>query len=231
MKCAKFKTIKACELLLGKFRRQRLIRLYGFYVTTTWLFGRFLGITDGMLQTCPSFEVVSIVAWGQSVRGLFLMGRFKKHIKSLSVTSCSETQGQIVGPTGNWRERRSDGGGGGSGDKGEGMRDVTSPLDAFCFCLVSPSVCRDNNGLCPSWAYRGECSRNPRYMLVNCRLSCKQCRPNPPPTPRPRPPTPRPQPPTTIPRPPTPNPQPPTPRPRPPTPPVPTTAPTRKLSF
>ncbi|PIK56722.1 hypothetical protein BSL78_06364 [Apostichopus japonicus] len=35
--------------------------------------------------------------------------------------------------------------------------------------------CEDRNQFCPSWASRGECQRNPAYMLPNCPLSCNQC--------------------------------------------------------
>ncbi|KAJ8032265.1 hypothetical protein HOLleu_25746 [Holothuria leucospilota] len=36
--------------------------------------------------------------------------------------------------------------------------------------------CVDNNQYCRDWANRGECQRNPGYMLINCALSCNQCR-------------------------------------------------------
>ena len=35
--------------------------------------------------------------------------------------------------------------------------------------------CVDGNKSCPSWAQKGECSKNPGYMLVNCKKSCNQC--------------------------------------------------------
>ncbi len=28
---------------------------------------------------------------------------------------------------------------------------------------------------CPDWASRGECSKNPQYMLIHCRKSCQSC--------------------------------------------------------
>jgi len=37
------------------------------------------------------------------------------------------------------------------------------------------SSCVDGNKRCPSWAQRGECSKNPRYMLKNCQKSCNRC--------------------------------------------------------
>ena len=35
--------------------------------------------------------------------------------------------------------------------------------------------CRDENTYCSAWAARGECSRNPSYMLNNCKRSCNAC--------------------------------------------------------
>ena len=35
--------------------------------------------------------------------------------------------------------------------------------------------CKDDNASCATWAGRGECDRNPGYMLVSCKLSCKKC--------------------------------------------------------
>lgn len=35
--------------------------------------------------------------------------------------------------------------------------------------------CRDNDRRCTRWAYSGECRRNPRYMLIYCKKSCRQC--------------------------------------------------------
>jgi len=34
--------------------------------------------------------------------------------------------------------------------------------------------CRDNNTSCAAWAAQGECRNNPRYMLNNCKKSCRQ---------------------------------------------------------
>lgn len=36
--------------------------------------------------------------------------------------------------------------------------------------------CADKKSQCAVWAKRGECTKNPRYMLPNCRRSCKECR-------------------------------------------------------
>ena len=33
----------------------------------------------------------------------------------------------------------------------------------------------DENRLCPGWASRGESKKNPNFMLVYCRKSCKIC--------------------------------------------------------
>lgn len=35
--------------------------------------------------------------------------------------------------------------------------------------------CVDVNNLCADWASRGECQRNPGYMLEKCPLSCHAC--------------------------------------------------------
>ena len=45
--------------------------------------------------------------------------------------------------------------------------------DFFC-CLVLVT-CKDFHFNCADWARRGECTRNPRYMLKNCKKSCKRC--------------------------------------------------------
>ena len=47
----------------------------------------------------------------------------------------SETQGQIVGRTGNWGERRNDGGGVGGGEKGEGARPSSPSAPRFALGL------------------------------------------------------------------------------------------------
>jgi len=38
-----------------------------------------------------------------------------------------------------------------------------------------PSNCKNYHRRCQEWANRGECKKNPRYMLRWCRLSCKVC--------------------------------------------------------
>ncbi|CAH3030869.1 unnamed protein product, partial [Porites evermanni] len=43
---------------------------------------------------------------------------------------------------------------------------------------ISLTGCYDSrlaNGNCPAWASRGECQKNPRYMLVYCKKSCRVC--------------------------------------------------------
>ena len=47
------------------------------------------------------------------------------------------------------------------------------------------TTCLDSNSYCPTWANSGECTNNPGYMLINCKLSCNQCNPTPPPPPAP----------------------------------------------
>ncbi|CAL4080971.1 unnamed protein product, partial [Meganyctiphanes norvegica] len=36
-------------------------------------------------------------------------------------------------------------------------------------------LCEDTNPSCSQWAANGECSKNPGFMLVNCRSSCYNC--------------------------------------------------------
>jgi len=38
-----------------------------------------------------------------------------------------------------------------------------------------PSSCKDYHRNCAYWAGRGECRKNPRYMLRWCKKSCRQC--------------------------------------------------------
>lgn len=40
---------------------------------------------------------------------------------------------------------------------------------------VPTSDCEDNHELCGFWSKRNECSKNPNWMLVNCKKSCNQC--------------------------------------------------------
>ncbi|XP_078598036.1 uncharacterized protein LOC144874087 [Branchiostoma floridae x Branchiostoma japonicum] len=40
------------------------------------------------------------------------------------------------------------------------------------------TTCADSVSTCRSWAASGECSTNPGYMLLNCKLSCDVCFPN-----------------------------------------------------
>lgn len=35
--------------------------------------------------------------------------------------------------------------------------------------------CTDNNNECYNWAIKGECIKNPNYMLKNCKKSCNSC--------------------------------------------------------
>ncbi|XP_035204705.1 zinc metalloproteinase nas-13-like [Stegodyphus dumicola] len=44
-------------------------------------------------------------------------------------------------------------------------------------CNTYPvETCVDSNSQCRGWAERGECEKNPTWMLTNCRKSCNQCR-------------------------------------------------------
>lgn len=42
----------------------------------------------------------------------------------------------------------------------------------FAFFLV-PCINKFKN--CIEWASKGECSRNPPFMIANCRRSCTKC--------------------------------------------------------
>lgn len=51
---------------------------------------------------------------------------------------------------------------------------------ALTLCMnvagVTTSSCEDSNKVqCPLWAKNGECEKNPAWMKVNCRKSCKVC--------------------------------------------------------
>ena len=35
--------------------------------------------------------------------------------------------------------------------------------------------CDDSNENCPDWSKKGECEKNPNYMLTYCRKSCQVC--------------------------------------------------------
>ncbi|GFR04679.1 zinc metalloproteinase nas-13 [Trichonephila clavata] len=37
-------------------------------------------------------------------------------------------------------------------------------------------MCSDSDNQCRGWAERGECKKNPKWMLSNCKKSCNQCR-------------------------------------------------------
>lgn len=43
------------------------------------------------------------------------------------------------------------------------------------FLILVKTDCIDRNSRCAEWADRGECQKNPNYMLVWCRKSCRQC--------------------------------------------------------
>ena len=38
-------------------------------------------------------------------------------------------------------------------------------------------LCQDENSMCAAWARNGECTKNPMYMLNNCKKSCNNCPP------------------------------------------------------
>lgn len=37
-------------------------------------------------------------------------------------------------------------------------------------------ACRDVGQYCGDWARKGECNRNPSYMRLNCKKSCRLCK-------------------------------------------------------
>jgi len=41
--------------------------------------------------------------------------------------------------------------------------------------MIPKATCTDNAADCPGWASIGECTKNPDYMSVNCRMSCQLC--------------------------------------------------------
>ncbi len=45
----------------------------------------------------------------------------------------------------------------------------------MCLVISGGGSCTDRNSYCASWASRGECNRNPGYMNVNCKKSCRRC--------------------------------------------------------
>mmetsp|Transcript_12000 Transcript_12000/g.28465 ORF Transcript_12000/g.28465 Transcript_12000/m.28465 type:complete len:180 (-) Transcript_12000:296-835(-) len=47
-------------------------------------------------------------------------------------------------------------------------------------CIASESIripCVDEHKQCSEWAKKGECKKNPQYMMVKCRKSCSSCIP------------------------------------------------------
>ena len=48
-------------------------------------------------------------------------------------------------------------------------------LLVFSLHAYSHDQCKDLNASCSDWAEKGECEKNPGYMLDNCKLSCGKC--------------------------------------------------------
>ena len=45
-------------------------------------------------------------------------------------------------------------------------------------CLGGDSAnsnCTNNNKYCNAWAKNGECTKNPNYMLKDCKKACDAC--------------------------------------------------------
>jgi len=49
---------------------------------------------------------------------------------------------------------------------------TTPPTAAPLTCSTSTSSCEDKSGNCGYWSSNGECTKNPAYMLANCKKSC-----------------------------------------------------------
>ncbi|KIH65870.1 shTK domain protein [Ancylostoma duodenale] len=52
---------------------------------------------------------------------------------------------------------------------------VTSQQSSNCG-KGTESNCCDKHPSCADWAGRGECKKNPKWMLPNCQLSCRNCK-------------------------------------------------------
>ena len=56
---------------------------------------------------------------------------------------------------------------------------TTHDCDAKQTCIDTPGsyecVCLDQHVTCPEWQRGGECEKNPGWMLLNCKNSCKVC--------------------------------------------------------
>ncbi|XP_074648918.1 uncharacterized protein LOC141904251 [Tubulanus polymorphus] len=66
-------------------------------------------------------------------------------------------------------------------DPGAGIDDIAL-LPGSCkqykeMKYASQGDCEDKNTKCSAWAKTKECNKNPKYMLVNCALSCGTCIP------------------------------------------------------
>mmetsp|Transcript_29846 Transcript_29846/g.47689 ORF Transcript_29846/g.47689 Transcript_29846/m.47689 type:complete len:573 (+) Transcript_29846:22-1740(+) len=48
-------------------------------------------------------------------------------------------------------------------------------VDGVSVLNAQYAPCIDNDGHCPAWAAKGECTKNPSYMHANCQLSCGLC--------------------------------------------------------
>lgn len=52
---------------------------------------------------------------------------------------------------------------------------TTSPSEPLPVSTSFAMDCKDDSPYCSIWASGGECARNPFYMLVFCKMSCKAC--------------------------------------------------------
>ncbi|XP_067680492.1 zinc metalloproteinase nas-13-like [Haliotis asinina] len=116
---------------------------------------------------------------GHSFRDIKLANKMYSCSESCTGITDSDCEGEgFVGKdckcwcpgTGNSPVRYCDGGdigdGGDGGDGGNGGGVTQAPVTGTCFNM-HPS--------CEDWAARGECQRNPGYMLVYCQEACNTC--------------------------------------------------------
>ncbi|CAG2224479.1 unnamed protein product [Mytilus edulis] len=61
------------------------------------------------------------------------------------------------------------------------LGDRSSCIGVKCFILNNSEncsvnkYCKDDNKMCMIWASKGECAKNPFYMVYNCQKSCRVC--------------------------------------------------------
>lgn len=58
---------------------------------------------------------------------------------------------------------------------GSWMRINCAKTCSYCTSKPKPASCQDKNQNCNYWANKGECQKNPGYMLKFCKKSCGRC--------------------------------------------------------